>query len=260
MGRFDGRIALVTGAASGIGAATALRMAGEGALVTGMDLAEPGDGPWRQVEACASSARFTTGDVSKEADVERVIAETGAPDIVVNAAGVASGGAVHDYPVEEWDRVLDVNLKGTFLVCKHALRGMLDKGGGSIVNIASIEGLEGAEGGSGYNASKGGVVLLTKNLAMDYGRKGIRVNCVCPGLVDTPMTRSIFDVDGMREYWRKFEEAHALGRAGRPEEIAAAVCFLASDDASFVSGAAMVVDGGLTAGHRLGFVDMMGLG
>ena len=156
--------------------------------------------------------------------------------------------------------MLDINLKGTFIVCKHALRGMLEKGGGSIVNIASIEGIEGTEGGSGYNASKGGVVLLTKNMAIDYGRKGIRVNCVCPGLVDTPMTRCIFDVDGMREHWRSFEQAHALGRAARPEEIAAAICFLSSDDASFVSGSAMVVDGGLTAGHRFGFAEMMGLG
>jgi NAD(P)-dependent dehydrogenase (short-subunit alcohol dehydrogenase family) len=260
MERFEGRRALVTGAASGIGAATALRLAREGALVTGMDLAGPGGGPWDKVEAAASSARFITGDVSKEADVERVMAETGAVDIVVNAAGVASGGAVHDYPVEEWDRVLDINLKGTFIVCKHALRGMLEKGGGNIVNIASIEGIEGTEGGSGYNASKGGVVLLTKNMAIDYGRKGIRVNCVCPGLVDTPMTRSIFDVDGMREHWRSFEQAHALGRAARPEEIAAAICFLSSDDASFVSGSALVVDGGLTAGHRFGFAEMMGLG
>ena len=254
MGRFDGRVALVTGAASGIGAATALRLASEGAEVVGMDLADC-DG--------AGLAEALTGDVSIEADVERVIAtmsgRQGGPDIVVNAAGVASGGAVHDYPVEEWERVLDINLKGTFLVCKHALRSMLEKGSGSIVNVASIEGLEGTEGGSGYNASKGGVVLLTKNLAIDYGRKGIRVNCVCPGLVDTPMTRSIFDVEGMREYWQRFVEAHALGRAGRPEEIAAAISFLASDDASFVSGTAMVVDGGLTAGHRFGFTEMMGL-
>ena len=135
---------------------------------------------------------------------------------------------------DEWDRVVDINLKGTFLVCKHALGPMLESGSGSIVNIASIEGLEGVDGGSAYNASKGGVVLLTKNLAIDYGRRGIRVNCICPGLIDTPLAAAVTGNEAMRDFRERFVQAHHMGRMGRPEEIAAAALFLASDDASFV--------------------------
>jgi NAD(P)-dependent dehydrogenase (short-subunit alcohol dehydrogenase family) len=165
---------------------------------------------------------------------------------------------VHALAAEEWDRVLDVNLKGTFLVCKHVLPGMLERRSGSIVNVASIEGLEGVEGGSAYNASKGGVVLLTRNLAMDYGRRGIRANCLCPGLIETPMTAVVF-APGMEALRERFVDAHQLGRPGRPEEVAAAALFLASDDASFVSGHALVVDGGMLAGHRLGISERMQL-
>ena len=246
MGRIDGKVALITGAASGIGAASAARFAAEGAKVACVDL--KGD------YAC---------DVRDERAVERAIAavakDFGRIDVVVNAAGVAGGGAVHMLATEEWDRIVDTNLKGTFLVCKHALIRMLEQGSGSIVNIASIEGLEGTEGGSAYNASKGAVVLLTKNIAIDYGRKNIRANCICPGFIDTPMTSSVFSNAGMEEYLDRFREAHQLGRVGKPEEIASAALFLASDDASFVTGHALVVDGGFTAGRRMGFAKMMGL-
>jgi NAD(P)-dependent dehydrogenase (short-subunit alcohol dehydrogenase family) len=136
---------------------------------------------------------------------------------------------------------------------------MIDGGGGSIVNVASVEGLEGTEGGSAYNASKGGVVLLTRNMAMDYARKGIRVNAICPGFIDTPMLRSVFDQPGVRELLPRIVEAHQLGRLGRPIEIANAALFLASDEASFITGQALAVDGGFTAGHRFGFARMMGL-
>ena len=172
---------------------------------------------------------------------------------------VAGGGPAHLVSVEDWDRVLDINLKGTFLVCKHVLALMLEQGQGSIVNIASVEGLEATEGSSSYTASKGGVVLLTKNLAIDYGRAGIRVNSLCPGFIDTPLTRSIFEQEGMEEYLQRFAHAHQLGRIGQPTEIAAAASFLASDDSSFVTGHSLVVDGGYTAGHRMGFGKLMGL-
>ena len=155
--------------------------------------------------------------------------------------------------------MLAVNLKGTFLVCKHALHPMLEQGSGSIVNIASIEGLAGTEGGSAYNASKGGVVLLTRNLAIDYARRGIRVNSVCPGFIETPMTEAIFQAPELAASREKIIDAHQMKRMGRPEEIAAAVLFLASDDASFVTGHALVVDGGLLAGHRLGVGKLLGL-
>jgi NAD(P)-dependent dehydrogenase (short-subunit alcohol dehydrogenase family) len=155
--------------------------------------------------------------------------------------------------------VLGVNLKGTFLTCKHVLPSMMDRRRGSIVNIASIEGLEGSEGGSCYNASKGGVVLLTRNLAMDYARMGVRANAICPGFIDTPMLRQVLDLPGLEPYRERIVEAHQIGRTGRPQEIAAAALFLACDDSSFVTGQALVVDGGFTAGHRFGFARLMGL-
>jgi len=263
MKRLDGRVALITGAASGIGAATAERFVNEGAYVAGVDLNKPDAARWSRVESAAPGVSFTTADVRNEQQVANAVGDAvrrfGRLDIVVNAAGVAGGGAVHMLDTAEWDRIVDINLKGTFLVCKHALAAMVSQRSGSIVNLASIEGLEGTEGGSAYNASKGGVVLLTKNLAIDYGRLGIRVNCICPGFIETPMTMTVFDNEAMREFYDRFVEAHQLGRVGKPEEIAAAALFLASDDASFVTGHALVVDGGFTAGRRIGFAKMMGL-
>ena len=181
-------------------------------------------------------------------------------DGVVTAAGVAGGGAVHDLPPEEWDRIISINLTGTYVTTKYALRAMLAGGsGGSIVTVASIEGLEGTSGGSAYNASKGGVVLLTKNLAIDYGRQGIRANAVCPGFIETPMMADVFDMPGMEAVRDSFRAAHMLRRFGAPSEIAAVARFLLSDDASFMTGQAIAVDGGYTAGNDHGLVEMMGL-
>jgi len=260
-GRLEGKVAAITGAASGIGAACALRFVREGAHVVGLDLTSGGDDAW--TEAAGAGALLLEGDVRDEAAAERLVRTAterfGRLDVVVNAAGIAGGGPVHLVALEDWRRVIDVNLTGTFLVCKYATAAMLESGGGSIVNVASIEGLEGSEGGSAYNASKGGVVLLTKAMAMDYARRGIRVNAVCPGFVDTPLLRRVFDEMGLGEFKAKVADAHQVGRLGRADEIAAAALFLASDDASFVTGHALPVDGGYTAGHRHGFAKMMGL-
>jgi NAD(P)-dependent dehydrogenase (short-subunit alcohol dehydrogenase family) len=259
--RLEGKVALITGAASGIGNACAVRFAAEGAVVVGLD-AQPSS-TWDRVDRLAPAAALFQADVCDLAATEAVVADVvrdhGRLDILVTAAGIASGGPVHALPVEEWDRVQNVNLKGTFLSVKAALPPMMERRSGAIITIASIEGLEGSEGGSGYNASKGGVVLLTKNLAMDYGRMGIRANCICPGFIETPLFRATL---GSAEFARQREhmlEQQQTGRFGEPEEVAGVAFFLAGDDSSFVTGQAITVDGGYTVGHRVGFSELMGL-
>jgi meso-butanediol dehydrogenase/(S,S)-butanediol dehydrogenase/diacetyl reductase len=249
-GRLEDRVALVTGGASGIGAACVKRFADEGAIVIGLDVNPVPQSEWPD----RGATRFVAADVRDEdsirAAVSSVILEQERLDIVVNAAGVEGIGTVVDIDREEWERVIGVNLTGTFLVCKHVLPVMVAAGGGSVVNLSSVEGLEAIQSQPAYSASKGGVVLLTRNLAIDFGAAGVRVNCLCPGLIRTPMTEMLFD-PAIAEIRDRFIAQHMLGRAGLPEEIASAALFLASDDASFVTGHALVVDGGFTAGRRL---------
>jgi len=243
----DGKVAVITGAASGIGYACALRFAEEGAAVVGSDIVESAQ--WDRVASAAKGSQFHIVDVRDEAAQMAMAAqakeEFGRIDVLVTAAGVAGGGPVHLLPLEEWQRVQDINLKGTFLSAKAVLPRMLEQRSGSIITIASIEGLEGGEGGSTYNASKGGVVIFTKNLALDYGRMGIRANAICPGFIETPMFDSVVGLEGLEEFADKIRDQHKLGRFGKPEEIAWAVRTLASREASYVTGTTLEVAGGL---------------
>ena len=262
-GRLEGKVALITGAASGIGAACALRFAQEGASLAGLDVREAPDGDWASAAERASDAIFEVADVRDGeaigSAVARVEERFGRIDVLVNSAGVAGGGAIHLISPEDWDRVIDVNLRGTFLVSRAVVPGMIERESGSIINLASVEGVEGFEGGSAYNASKGAVVLLSKNMAIDYGRKGIRVNAICPGFIETPLFESVFGMEGLAEIRSGIEQATQIGRLGQPMEIANAALFLASGEASYVTGHALVVDGGFTSGHRFGVGKMMGL-
>jgi meso-butanediol dehydrogenase/(S,S)-butanediol dehydrogenase/diacetyl reductase len=246
MGRLQNRVAIISGVSSGIGLACAKRFAAEGARIVGIDV--------NPAAQDAPDMDFYALDVRDEPAIEQAVsraaAASGGFDILINAAGVSSAGAVDVLAADEWDRVIDINLKGTYLVSKYVVRHMIEKRSGSIINLASIEGLEAFEGQAAYNASKGGVILLTKNMAVDYGHLGIRVNCLCPGLIETPLTE-VLHMKELETVRRKFLDFHLLRRSGQPEEVAGAALFLASDDASFVTGASLTVDGGFTAGRRL---------
>jgi NAD(P)-dependent dehydrogenase (short-subunit alcohol dehydrogenase family) len=253
-GVLAGRVAIVTGAASGIGRATANVFASEGAQMVLADLdAKAGQAAAREIVASGGQAVFVRTDVRRASDcrrlVERAGGEFGALHVLVNSAGVIRRANVVDLPESDWDLVMDVNLKSTFLIAKLAIPLMAKAGGGSIVNVASGWGLVGGPRAAAYCASKGGVVLLTKAMAIDHGPEKIRVNCICPGDTDTPMLRD--EARQLGEPEAQFLAGSArrpLGRIGAPEEVARAILFLASDAASYVTGTSLVVDGGGLAG------------
>jgi NAD(P)-dependent dehydrogenase (short-subunit alcohol dehydrogenase family) len=251
--RLVDKVALITGGTSGMGRATAVLFAQEGARVaiTGRNEAR-GREVVEEIEQAGGTAIFVRSDVRFAEDCRRAVEETlqafGQLDILFNNAGVLYLNTVPDCTEEEWDLTLDTNLKGTYLMSKFALPTMIAQGSGVIINNASGWGLVGGDAAAAYCASKGGVVLLTKAMAVDHGRQGIRVNCVCPGDVDTPMLPEDAQRRGMK--WEEYLASAAnrpMGRIGKPEEIAKAVLFLASDDSSFVTGAVLAVDGGGTA-------------
>ncbi|HVO27852.1 MAG TPA: SDR family NAD(P)-dependent oxidoreductase [Candidatus Margulisiibacteriota bacterium] len=244
MGVLEGKAVVITGGASGIGRATALQCAAAGAHVI---IADIQDGAGVIAAAPEHDICFQRTDVSVSAQVatliQSVVARHGRLDVLVNAAGIGGGSApTADYSEADFDRVIATNLKGVFLCMKHALAEMVRAGGGVIVNIASILGLVGMTQTPAYAAAKGGVVQLTKVAALDYAGHHIRVNCICPGIIDTPMLQGV-PAAGRR----RLVEQQPIGRLGRAEEVAAAVVFLASDASAFTTGAVVAVDGGFTA-------------
>jgi NAD(P)-dependent dehydrogenase (short-subunit alcohol dehydrogenase family) len=251
--RLKDKVALITGGTSGIGEATALLFAREGARVaiTGRN-AERGNDVVHRIKELGREAIFLQADVSSASACERtvndIIREFGGIDILFNNAGVFYPQTALECSEREWDEQIDVNLKGTFLMSKFALPGMITRRSGVIVNNASGWGIVGGDHAVAYCASKGGVVLMTKAMAIDHGSHGIRVNCVCPGDVETPMLPADAKMRGLK--WEEYISGCAnrpLARVGTVDEIAKAVLFLASDDSSFMTGAALVVDGGGTA-------------
>ena len=256
MSRLDGKTALITGAASGIGRASAERMATEGAAIMCADI--DGDGAEQTaltIEQRGGNASFLALDVSSESEVkgavERTVQDLGGLDILFNNAGVGGG----DFG---WDGTIAINLSGVYYGLFYGIPVMVERGGGAVINTASIAGLVGltlgslsedqpvgmAPGTGAYIAAKHGVAGLTKQFAVAFGAKGVRVNAIAPGYIETPMTEGIRDIDGATEYLKSL---HPLGRLGQPEEIAAAAAFLASDEASFINGIVLPVDGGYTA-------------
>ena len=250
--RLQDRVALVTGAGSGIGRATALRLAQEGARVAVVDWnAATGQETAQRIAELEQQAIFVQADVSKVADTERIVAETvarfGQLNILVNDAAVMLEKTAVDTTEEDWDRIVDINLKGTFFCAKYAILQFRRQGqGGVIVNMASVNSFF-AEGGiAAYCATKGGIAQLTRALAMDHSGEGIRVNAICPGWIETPMNANFFAIGPhIREQAAKL---HAIRRIGQPEEVANAVAFLASDESAFMTGSLLTVDGGFSAG------------
>ena len=250
-GQLAGKVALVTGGASGIGRATALTFAREGAKLIIADMNEDGGRQTvHMITENGGDATFVQVDVSNATEVEAMISKAvetyGRLDCAHNNAGVGTPSRVPtaDYTEEQWDYVLRINLKGVWLCMKYEIPQMLKQGGGAIVNTASVAGLVGFPTSSAYVASKHGVVGLTKTAALEYARHGIRVNCVCPGYIETPMTeRSRNDPERMAH----MIASEPIGRLGKPEEIAETVVWLCSDAASFVTGHTMTVDGGFVA-------------
>jgi len=248
-----GRIAIVTGAGKGIGEAVAYRFAREGAtVVAAQRSAEDGDAVVAGVTREGGRALSIPTDVRDETSVEQLVARTietfGRVDILVNNAGVGIRRTVTESTMDEWDEVMEPNVRGVFLCMKHGIRAMTEQGSGSVINMASVASFVGFPRDAAYCASKGAVLMLTRQAALDYAPMGIRVNAICPGFIDTPMLRYYCDQQPDPDAaWREVLAQHPMGRVGTPEDVAGAAVFLAGDDSTWMTGSALTVDGGLLA-------------
>jgi NAD(P)-dependent dehydrogenase (short-subunit alcohol dehydrogenase family) len=252
----NGKVAIVTGAGSGIGRASAIRFAQEGAKVMVADVRpESAANTAAEIEGAGGSAKSIAVDVRIGAQVERMVNETvavfGRLDIVFNNAGVFVPKNVVDTTEEEWDWVVDVCLKGVFFGCKYSIPHLIKSGGGVIINTASGAGIEGVPNLGAYQAAKGGVVIMSKGIALDFARQGVRCVSICPGVIETPIAENCntIPVGQSQQMWNRTGLIHPLGRNGKPEEVAALATFLASDQASFITGVAVPIDGGFNAGN-----------
>lgn len=244
MGKLQGKVAVITGGASGIGAATARLFVSEGAKVVLVDLnEEKGKAFEQELKALNAEALFIKANITSEAEVAQIFKQAieafGKVDVVFNNAGIGRVHASHDLEYSEWRNTVNVDLDGVFLVAREAIREMLKAGGGTIVNTASMYGWVGSPGSAAYNAAKGGVVNLTRSLALEYAEQNIRINALCPGFIDTPIIPE--------ESKQALAAATPMKRLGQADEMAKAVLFLASDDSSFMTGNSLIVDGGYTA-------------
>jgi NAD(P)-dependent dehydrogenase (short-subunit alcohol dehydrogenase family) len=253
MKRFANKKVFISGGATGIGEVAALLFAQQGAIVTIFDRdIENGEKCLQKVLDGGGRGIFISGNLIYPEEIEKAIDQSlktyGGIDILINNAGVESPYSVHEMPIEEWDRVMAVNLRGMYLMAKAVIPIMKKSGGGAIINTASISGLLGWPISAAYCASKGGVIQLTKQMAVDYAQDNIRVNCIAPGTTLTPLIERIFQQESEPEKAKQqISQMHPLGRFAQPEEIAQAILFLASEDASFITGAVLPVDGGYTA-------------
>lgn len=257
MGEFDGKAVIITGAALGMGRATAVAFAREGAGVTLADInRKAGEAAAAEIRrARKGRALFVEADVASAGDCQRVVRETvkafGGVDILFNNVGIQppkSYKPAHELPEEDWDRIINVNLKSRFLMAKYTVPEMRKRGGGAIINNASVQGVQSMKGVSAYAASKGGDLSLTRQLALEYAADNIRVLAVCPGTIDTPLVRATIPAGAdVQAELKKYGMSHPLGRVGQAEEVANVVLFLASDRASFMTGSFVAVDGGMLA-------------